>query len=400
MPDDFLLIGIDGGATKVSGWSVSAESKDTFSLGKYHAEQSYRELSGYIDDFESVNIQQQLDEFQSADIKPTQEEVQHGKTYTRSAAQVIIDIAERSGYQKVLVGIGMPGLKTHDGRGIAVMANGPRNIHYCNHVEAILKDHKIELVKPIAHLGSDAFYCGLGEEYAKEGRFRPVENAYYLGGGTGTADALKLRGRLVSLDDIKSWFVKTWEMQNEAGLSLEKCASAKGIQELYSQYSGTDLNALDRQGIFPPQIREAALEGEKPALQTFQTLTTNLAALIYERATTLYSGWQGQFGFVNPNKPQPESDHPYQGLLLNAIIIGQRLGELFRAAEGDDILWKPFFNRLTDLIVHSDDLDKTAKLHYCPDGHFLKSLLKTSKLREAPALGAGIDAHLSWGKAD
>jgi len=396
MPDDFLLIGIDGGATKVSGWSVSAEKKDTFSLGKYHAAQSYRKVPGYIEDFTAVNIQKQLDEFQSDDIQPTDQEIQHGKTYTQSAAQVIQEIAEQSGYEKVLVGIGMPGLKTKDGRGIAVMANGPRNIQYCDRVEAILAEHNIELVQPIAHLGSDAFYCGLGEEYAKDGQFRQVENGYYLGGGTGTADALKLRGELVSLDDIKSWFVKTWEMQNAEGLSLEKCASAKGIQEIYGQYRTIDLNELNRREIYPPQIRESALQGEKAALQTFQTVTRNLAALIYERITTLYLGWQGQFDFINPNKPQPEKTHPYHGLLLNAIIIGQRLGELFHAAEGDDILWKPFFDRLTDLIVNSKDLDKTAKLHYCPDGHFLKSLLKTSKLREAPALGAGIDAYLSW----
>lgn len=396
MSEDFLLIGIDGGASKVSAWSIDVEGEDKFSLGKYNAVLSYNEQQGYIDDFKSVDIQKQLNEFKAGNIQPTEEEKQHGHTYIESAAQVVKQLVEKSGMNRVLIGEGMPGLKTKDERGISVMANGPRNIHYCDEMEKMLQEAGIELVEPIAKLGSDAFYCGIGEEYAVEGQFRKVENSYYLGGGTGTADALKLKGELVSLDDIKDWFVKTWELKNENGLSLEKCASAQGIQSIYATNSGQTVTELNNKKIYPLQIREKAMEGDSAALETFETLTKNLAKLIYERISTLYAGWQDLFSFVNENKVAPGSDHPYQGVLLDSIIMGQRLGELFKAAKDDNILWKPFFKKLSVQISESKCLDEKAKSHYFNNDSFDESLFKISKLREAPALGAGIDAFLTY----
>jgi len=396
MSDNFLLIGIDGGATKVSAWSIDVEGEDKFSLGEYNAVLSYSDQEGYIEDFESVDIQKQLDEFQSGSIQPTAEEKQHGSTYIKAAAKVVIQLSEKSGMNRVLIGEGMPGLKTRDERGISVMANGPRNIHYCDEMEKILEENGIKLVEPIAKLGSDAFYCGIGEEYATEGQFRPVDNSYYLGGGTGTADALKLKGELVSLDDIKDWFVKTWELKNEDDLSLERCASAQGIQSIYADYSNLTVKDLNKREIYPLQIREKALEHESAAIKTFETMTKNLAKLMYERISTLYSGWQGLFSFTNENKIEPGSEHPYHGTLLDSIIIGQRLGELFKVAKNDNIIWKPFFKKLSIQIRESQCLDEEAKSHYLTDGSFDEDLLKISKLREAPALGAGIDAYLTY----
>ena len=396
MSDNFLLIGIDGGATKVSAWSIDVEGEDKFSLGEYNAVLSYSDQEGYIGDFESVDIQKQLDEFQSGNIQPTAEEKQHGSTYIKAAAKVVIQLSEKSGMNRVLIGEGMPGLKTRDERGISVMANGPRNIHYCDEMEKILEENGIKLVEPIAKLGSDAFYCGIGEEYATEGQFRPVDNSYYLGGGTGTADALKLKGELVSLDDIKDWFVKTWELKNEDDLSLERCASAQGIQSIYADYSNLTVKDLNNKEIYPLQIREKALEHESAAIKTFETMTKNLAKLMYERISTLYSGWQGLFSFTNENKIKPGSGHPYHGTLLDSIIIGQRLGELFKVAKNDNIIWKPFFKKLSIQIRESQCLDEEAKSHYLTDGSFDEDLLKISKLREAPALGAGIDAYLTY----
>ena len=396
MNEDFLLIGIDGGATKVSGWSLNVEGENKFSLGEYNAILSYRDQDGYIEDFESVDIQKQLDEFQTDDIHPTDEEKQHGHTYIQAAAKVVKKLVEMSGINKVLIGEGMPGLKTRDGRGISVMANGPRNIHYCDEMEQILKEAGIKLIEPIAKLGSDAFYCGIGEEYATDGQFRQVENSYYLGGGTGTADALKLKGELVSLDDIKDWFVKTWELKDEDGLSLEKCASAQGIQSIYADYSGQTVQELNANEIYPLQIREKALQDNGAAAKTFETVTKDLAKLIYERISTLYSGWQGLFSFVNENKKAPSNQHNYKKTVFDSIIIGQRLGELFKEARDDNILWKPFFKKLSIQIKESEVLDDEAQKYYCPEGKFNEYLLKISKLREAPALGAGIDAYLTY----
>ena len=397
MDKDILLIGLDGGATKVNGWTIEVENGE-FTMGEHNFAASYFEFTGYSDKFVATDIQRQLKEFQSDKIKPGKKELRQGDAYVEAAAEVILKLVQKSGKKRVLVGEGMPGLKTADKRGVAVMANGPRIVDYCDKVEAILKDYNIEFVSPIAVLGSDAFYCGIGEEYAKDGQFKSVKNSYYLGGGTGAADALKLNGELVSLDDIKDWFVKTWEMKNDKGISLEKCASAKGIQELYGKQTGLSLADLNKKDIYPLDIRDRALADEPEAIKTFEILAENLALLMYERITTVYAGWQGIFSFVNPNRAIPTKNHGYKGTLLDSIIIGQRLGDLFHAAQDDNLLWQPFFQRVSYLIMKSDVLDEKAKSYYCPGDIFNQKLLVISKLREAPALGAGIDAYLTYTK--
>ncbi|MFP4548098.1 MAG: hypothetical protein ACLFQM_08190 [Fidelibacterota bacterium] len=395
MDKEFLLVGLDGGATKVNGWTIDVVDGE-FEMGDHNYAVSYHEFTGYSDKFQATDIQRQLKEFQSGRIKPGKKETRQGEAYVEAAAEVVLKLVKKSGVKRVLIGEGMPGLKTADKRGIAVMANGPRIINYCDMMEKILKSYNIDLVEPIAELGSDAFYCGIGEEYAREGQFKNVDNSYYLGGGTGAADALKLDGKLVSLDDIKAWFIKTWELKNEKGLSLEKCASAKGIQQIYGNFIGMTVGELNKKEIYPLNIRERALADEKPAIKTFEILAENLALLIYERLTTIYAGWQGLFSFVNPNRTVPGKEHDYKGTLLDSVIIGQRLGDLFHVSKDDNLLWQPFFQRLSYLIMKSDVLNVEAKEYYCPGDQFDQKLLVISKLREAPALGAGIDAYLTY----
>jgi predicted NBD/HSP70 family sugar kinase len=396
MNKDLLLIGVDGGATKVSGWNVNVEeSEEAFVLGNIHSEKSYREMDGYISDFKPVDINTQLSQMQSNSISLTEEEKIQGKVYIEATAEVIKSIVKDSGINSVLIGIGMPGLKTKDQRGIAAMANGPRIINYCNYLENLLYQAKINVITPIAKIGSDAYYCGLGEEYAREGQFKDVICSYYLGGGTGAADAIKIDGKLLSLDDIKDWFVKTWEMKTEGGCSLEKYVSSRGIQLIFGELAGMGLESLNKQKIYPTKIRERALNGDKNAIKTFEKVTKYLALLLYERITTLNAGWQDIFSFVNPHRQNPSNQHPFIGRVFNSIIVGQRLGDLLEESRGDDILWNPLFDKLSNLILNSSVLEKGVKGHYCPQRRFSENLLKISKLREAPALGAGVDAYLS-----
>src|SRR6056297_3264886 len=103
MKDDFLLIGLDGGATKISGWSIQPESEDKFDLGQYHAAISYHEQAGFIDNFVAVDIQKQLDQYQTGAIQLTEAEERHGHTYIEAAAKVVEKIGEESGRKKVLI---------------------------------------------------------------------------------------------------------------------------------------------------------------------------------------------------------------------------------------------------------------------------------------------------------
>ena len=154
--------------------------------------------------------------------------------------------------KNAIVGIGMPGLKTKNKRGIIALINGPRMPDYSQFIESRLLEANMSLVSPIAHLGSDADYCGLGEEYAENGLFKDVKNAYYLGGGTGVADAMKLNGKLVPFDNTKAWIAKTWEMKCDKNISLEKYASSSGIQSIFSMYSNIPVEELNKNEIYPP----------------------------------------------------------------------------------------------------------------------------------------------------
>ena len=393
MGKDYLLIGVDGGATKVSGWSIDINTEEnTFNLGEIHAERSYRDIPGYIADFKPIEVTTQLKERETGAINPTNDEKQQAAVYVEACAQVVEDIVSVNKQNSVLVGLGMPGLKTENKRGISALANGPRMIHYCDQLEKRLEIKDIQFLSRIDHIGSDADYCGIGENYSAEGLFKDIKNGYYLGGGTGVADAMKLNKKLVPFDETKEWIAKTWEMKSNDGRSLERFASAGGIQNIYAEHSKTDVSELNNKQIFPYQVAELAVRGEEAAIKTYQEVVKNISLLLYERISTLYGGWQSIFTFVNPNRSGLSDQHPYIGFLFDKIIIGQRLGDVFDSEAGLKFLKMPVMKELENHIQSSSILDARAKNHYSN----LEGLLFTSKLREAPVIGAGIDAYLTF----
>ncbi|MEN8248844.1 MAG: hypothetical protein ABFS32_07920 [Bacteroidota bacterium] len=391
MSKDYLLVGVDGGATKVSAWEILYdENSKTFSLGNTNASKSYREVEDYIPNYTSININIQLNELATT-IKPTQEEEQQAGVYIETCALAINNLVKKTGIKNVLIGLGMPGLKTEDKRGIAVLANGPRMTNYSEVLEDRLEQLGVKIVAPIAHLGSDADYCGIGENYSDEGLFRSTENAYYLGGGTGVADAMKLKGELLPFDKAKDWIAKTWEIKNMQGLPMERVTAVGGIQKTYAEISGKTVEQLNAEGVYPQQVSELALNGEDAAIKTFDIVNSSIAQLLYERIVTLNQGWQNLFEFVNPNKPQPDKTHPYLNMVFDKIIIGQRLGDLFESESGVKAVKEPVIEQLNELIQNSEFISASNKKFYSN----LNEIIESSKLREAPALGAGIDAYFS-----
>lgn len=393
---NILLIGIDGGATEVSGWVINYPDKTgLFQISGLNVQKKYSDYPDHIPGYIPVDIKTQLSEMNSA-IHLTREEKQQGDVYMNATADVITGLLKKNPEKKALIGIGMPGLKTVDKRGIAAIANGPRMPEFSEFIELKIKEKNLVLNSPVAHLGSDADYCGLGEEYSTGGLFRDVENAYYLGGGTGAADALKLKGKLIPFDQAKSWIAKTWEMKCENGISLEQYASARGIQSVYSRYSNIPVEELNNNHIYSPQIFEKALSEDKAAIDTINDVSMYIATLLYERITTIYSGWSGLFSFVNPSRETPEKNHEYSGILLDRIIVGQRLGDLLNDSKETPLLWDQIIERLSELVNRNHN--SRFKQYYLQDRKFKEEIIAISKLREAPAIGAGVDAFLTYKK--
>lgn len=388
-----ILLGIDGGASKISAWEVLFDKEhNSFSLGTLNIVREYRHYDEFIQSFTPVELSCQLSEMNRY-IELTQDELVQGEVYISACADVITEFAAKNKDKKLLVGIGMPGLKSKDKRGIVALANGPRMPLYAERVEQKLEERGIKLVSKIAVLGSDADYCGIGEEYAVEGEFKNCTNAYYLGGGTGIADAIKLKGKVMPFDEVKEWIAKTWEMKADSGLSLERYTSVSGIQFIYSQYSGINVEELNNRSVFPPQILNAAYNGDKNSIDTYNDISRNLAKLIFERITTLFFGWQNHFEFINPDKPKLLCDHPYKGTFFDKIIIGQRLGDLMKESRGSGVLYDKVIDYLTEFVNNINDIQ--FKKHYLKERNFNQELIFFSSLREAPAIGAGIDAYFN-----
>jgi hypothetical protein len=84
----------------------------------------------------------------------------------------------------------------------------------------------------------------------------------------------------------------------------------------------------------------------------------------------------------------------YRGEIFDRIVIGQRLGDLMASSEGKKVLTSTLLERLSSIIYSADCLPQKAKKSYLHTNTFIKEKMVFSRLREAPALGAGIDAHL------
>lgn len=88
------------------------------------------------------------------------------------------------------------GPKTADRRGVATSLYGPAMPDLCEALE-----QRLQL--PVAYLGDDGDCALLGEIYSPLGCLETVDCVYYLGSGTGLAEAILVEGRPVTFD--KAW---------------------------------------------------------------------------------------------------------------------------------------------------------------------------------------------------
>ena len=388
---EYIIIGIDGGGSKVSAGIIESKDITTFTI-KSLSQQYYNERSEFNSDFSPVAMDIQLNEYNTEEYNVTNDEVLQGKVIIESFHNSIINLNID---KPILMGIGMVGLKTKDLRGIGAIANGPRIPNFCIQLEDALHKSNIHLHKPIQYIGSDADNCGIGEEYGKDGLFKDIQNGYYIGGGTGTADALKLKNELIPFDSISSWIAKSWEILNENNISMEQYTSLKGIQSIYSNYSEIPINELCNESIYANEIFSRALKNEQAALLTFADITKYMSTLIVERVETIFSGWQNKFGLLNPKHSLLINNHPYKNNLLERIIIGQGLGKLFHLSKNTPLLWDPLHNNIYDMIQKSRVLPSEAKKFLFENGTLKKGFIMTSNLDNSALLGAGVTAIYS-----
>jgi hypothetical protein len=363
--EELLLIGVDGGASEVKAHEVlvlGAGSDLVLGLGAASASCCYDLAPG----FAPVAIEEQLDAFERDEIQLTAIEREQGRLWIDAAARSITAITGETS-RPVLVGMCMPGLKTRDKRGIAVARNGPRIPDFLDRLEERLVRDGLALAAPIADLLGDGEASGLGENVEMHGALRDVADAYYIGGGTGVAEVLKLGGRIVAFDELRESLPKAWQLESAIGRNFESLISMRGINATYAERTGRPA-PVDRSE-FP---EERALAGDSAAVEVLAEAAEALAELVHLRLCALQGGAAGR------------------GHLLERVVLGQQLARLFSTPELASVFRAHVEIALARRVFESDDPALSARVL---DGAGLAhGFLRASGLRAAPAIGAAATA--------
>ena len=212
-------------------------------------------------------------------------EHQAARTWVESVAQSVLDVLERG---PLLLGVAMPGLKTADGRGLAWLRHGPRAPRFLDDVFERLAPRVADWLAPPQGLFSDAVAALEGERVAEGGLLAGLRGAWYLGGGTGLAEAALVDGRAVAVDDARLGWPRAWELEAGAGASFEQRLSMAAL--------------VERCGGFPE-----ARAGDLRVRAVLAEAARDLAWLVELRARAWREAGLGE---------------------LERVVVGQRLGAL------------------------------------------------------------------------
>jgi hypothetical protein len=226
--------------------------------------------------FEPVPMAQQLLEEQRGEPQLDEGERAEGRLVLDAFVRAIASVAEQSGRKRLRIGVCLPGVKSADGRGLVVMRNGPRMPRFLHDLEAGLVLAGLELAAPMPPISSDGEACAHGENLGLEGHLRAVEDAYYLGGGTGLAECFKLRGQVIGLDALRPWMRKAWQLEDSHGASFEDLASARGMNQRYAKRRGLD--PAPGEEVYP---EERLALGDPDAEAVLREVAATLAQLFF-----------------------------------------------------------------------------------------------------------------------
>jgi hypothetical protein len=347
-----VYVGVDGGASKALAVAVGFNEQRLARVVARSGRIGYAREPG----FRPVALEQQLEERRSGKFRITEEERRRGRSIVRAVARAIVRVTNPK--RHAWVGLSLAGLKTPDGGGIAVCANGARMPEFASDLERELRRSERPGIRLILPLSSDGYCSGLGELTRVNGRLRTVANAYYAGAGTGLAEAVKLDNALVSMDEVASWFPKAWEMEGWRHERAEHEVSASALMHLYAGAWTSD------GGMGNPL--SAALRGEEHARTALVQWARAWGRFVSRRLV--------DWATAMPNHP------------LQRVVIGQRAG-IALAAPG----LRSFFR--IPLEQEFSRLARSArpKVGGYEDGDRLKrGFIVASPVLEVPAIGAAV----------
>ncbi|MBK7644498.1 MAG: ROK family protein [Planctomycetes bacterium] len=372
-----LLVGVDGGATEVKVHEILRLEREEglrLDLGSSSSSMLYDRTQRFV----PVPMAQQLLEEERGELLLGAQERAEGRLVLEAFLHAIRSVAEQAGIKRLRVGICLPGVKSADGRGVVVMRNGPRLPDFLAQLEAGLAVVGLELVGPIPRLVSDGEACAQGENLGLEGLLAQVRNAYYIGGGTGIAEAFKLGGAVVDMEALRPWMRKAWQMETSSGVSLEDLASAHGMNERYAQRRGVEL--VPGEEIYPEERVEL---GDPDAQSVLREAGGALAQLVFARIQTCARAQKLQRAGPRAGRASFKLE---AGTLLERVVVGQQLGRLLADPALARHLREPLEEQLGALLRGT--CDPALEKAYLAGDTLRPEFLQPSLLRAAPAIGA------------
>jgi len=291
-----LILGIDGGATKVLAQTCEFDPKSSLITpnGK-HIECSYNESNNFEPTFKPTSLLQQQKEAKKNNYKFSKEEIKQSSSIISTIEKIILSSVKNNKISHI--GLCFPGIKTTNFDGISIMANGPRSIDMLSQLNQKIKSklgHKLS----IKTIYDDSECCVFGETKSSTGKLKNCYNAIYIGGGTGIADGLILNNKLIDLKN-HSGIKRSWELEMPEGETIEQCLSLGGMLRKWNKKKkGSPKNILS--------LFEYAASGDSIANDILEKAVNAFTLLINDRTDFFYS-----------QNAKPEK-----------IVIGQRLGNL------------------------------------------------------------------------
>ena len=303
--DDLTILGVDCGATKIMAQSVIFDQNTKMVIpDNFHIELSYSDHPNWNPGFIPVHLDQQRQELSKGNIYLAEAETAQGNVILETIQQVINQSEIDS------IGLCFPGIKND--QGIVIMANGPR-------IPDLLGS-----ISGIDSLYHDSDCCVWGEWKSSNGKLKKCDNAVYIGGGTGIADGIILKGALIDFnqrDDVK----RSWELFMPDGHSVEFYLSPKGMIDQWNSYHNKDVGSLSQ------------LIQDENAFYIFQKAAETFLFLIQDRVE-----------FFKRNHSEIEK-----------IVVGQRLGQFL--SQNDSSL-KSMIESSEDIPIEYSSDRRTAAL--------------------------------------
>lgn len=190
-----------------------------------------------------------------------------------AAADAMVDALE--GSTRLRFGMGMPGRKTADARGIAHALHGPVSARFCDLLEEELLRRGLSLAEPCAGLGDDGVFGCRGELLGADGALRGCRRAYFVGGGTGLAEAFVFDGRAVPFEGAPRALERAWRL-TDGEATFEERLSVRGVNQRYLREGGAQSH---------PELGVAA--DEEVARRVLVRVVWDLVRLVWLREEAL-----------------------------------------------------------------------------------------------------------------